>query len=118
MPEFLSHPVAQIGIAFLLFMAFKRLMSGKRISSAEAHTLVESGALLVDVRTMGEFGGGHLKGAKNIPVSDLGGRLKELPKDKTLVLYCRSGARSGQAVRFLKSQGYTELHNLGPMTAW
>lgn len=48
-------------------------------------------AILIDVRESGEFKGGHIKGATNIPLSELNFRLGDLPKDRELLLYCRSG---------------------------
>ncbi|UUZ83102.1 rhodanese-like domain-containing protein [Paenibacillus sp. P26] len=50
--------------------------------------------VLIDVRELGEFKGGHIQGAKNIPLSQLNRRLGEIPKDRDLLLYCRSGMRS------------------------
>ena len=81
--------------------------------------LVEAGARLVDVRTPQEFANGHIPGAVNMPVQDLERRMGELTgKDRPIVLYCRSGARSSSAARMLKSAGYTEVHDLGAMSRW
>ena len=88
------------------------------ISGARARELVHGGALLVDVRSNAEFASGHIEGAVNIPVSELETRLPELgAKQGSIVLYCRSGARSARAKRFLESQGYTTVANLGAMTS-
>lgn len=103
---------------FVAMLVLKKLLMGKTISGAEARKMVEDGAVLVDVRSPGEFGSGHIEGAKNIPVGEIGGRAGELPKDKTIVVYCRSGARSGQARSVLASKGFENVHNLGPMSAW
>lgn len=98
------------------FVLARSLLSGNK---AEARRLVEQGALLVDVRTPEEFARGHLPNAVNLPVDQLPARYRELgPPEKPLVLYCRSGARSGRALRFLKDKGYTTVVNLGPMSAW
>lgn len=87
-------------------------------SAAEAKTLVAQGALLLDVRTTGEFAGGHIGGAKNIPVQDLASRLGELPpKSRKIVVYCRSGGRSASASQLLRQAGY-EVHDLGAMHNW
>lgn len=87
-------------------------------ASERAHELVDSGALLLDVRTPGEYAGGHLPGAVNIPVQELGERARELPAtDRAIVIYCRSGARSAAAASALQSLGY-RVHDLGPMSAW
>jgi rhodanese-related sulfurtransferase len=74
---------------------------------------------LVDVRTEEENREGLIKGSKNIPLHELEGRLGEIPKDRPVLLYCRSGARSGAALSILKSRGYTEVaHISGGMMAW
>ena len=89
------------------------------IDSTAAHELVAKGGRLVDVRTPGEFAAGHLSGARNIPLYELGGRLGELePKDGPIVLYCASGTRSAMAKRTLKRAGFTGVHNLGSMASW
>ena len=77
--------------------------------------------LLVDVRTPGEYQGGHVPGAINIPLQELQRRMHELSdyRDTELVLYCESGVRAGHANRFLEAQGFTELRDLeGHMGAW
>lgn len=85
---------------------------------AEAKALVKAGAVLVDVRTPDEFAAKHIDGAINIPVDELEARKAELPKDKDVVVYCRSGARSARAKSLLAGAGFTKVHNLGPMSAW
>ena len=90
-----------------------------RIAGTEAQKLVQAGARLVAVRTPEEFQVKHLPDAVNIPVQQLTERMKELePKDRAIVLYCRSGHRSGIAYEQLAKAGYSQLHDLGPMTAW
>ena len=85
----------------------------------EAHRLVESGALLLDVRSPGEFQGGHIEGAVNIPVGELGARLAELPdKGRAVVVYCASGMRSAAAKKVLLGAGYATVVDLGPMSRW
>lgn len=84
--------------------------------------LVARGAPLIDVRTPQEFQAGHVEGAVNIPVDQVGARLDEIKglvagKDNTLVVYCRSGNRSAHAARALRAAGY-EVVDFGPMSAW
>ncbi len=74
--------------------------------------------LLVDVRTPEEFAGGHIPGAINISLQSLPQRMKELPKDQPIVLYCRSGNRSSTATQLLARAGYTNLYDLGGIVAW
>jgi rhodanese-related sulfurtransferase len=111
-----------VGIIVLLALAavvLPGVFGAGKVSSEDARALVEKGATLVDVRTPGEFAAGHIDGAMNIPVDVLGGRSRELPdKDAPIVVYCRSGARSGRAAKILSSNGYTNVHDLGAMSRW
>ena len=84
-----------------------------------ARELVGDGAKLVDVRTPEEYAAKHLPSAVNLPVQQLGDRMKELePKDQPIVLYCRSGHRSGIAFDQLKKAGFSKVYDLGPISAW
>ncbi len=75
--------------------------------------------MLIDVRESHEFQGGYIPGAKNIPLSQLSQRCSEIPKDRKLLLYCRSGMRSGKAGGILMEKGYTQLAHLqGGIGAW
>ncbi len=74
--------------------------------------------LLLDVRTAEEFASGHLPGAVNISLQDLPSRLGEVPVDQPVVLYCRSGNRSGQAAALLEEAGYTQVADLGGIIDW
>ncbi|TGB04327.1 rhodanese-like domain-containing protein [Halobacillus salinus] len=76
-------------------------------------------AQLIDVREPKEFDGGHILGARNIPLSQLRTRLQELRKDKPVYLYCQSGARSTRAAMMLHKKGYTDLYMLeGGFKKW
>jgi rhodanese-related sulfurtransferase len=114
-----TNDLLQYAVPVLLivgFLVFKRL---GEVSSAKARELVKQGAALVDVRSPGEFSTGHLPGAKNIPMQELGAQLKSLvSKDHPIVLYCASGTRSAMARGVLKSQGFTQVYNLGGMGRW
>jgi phage shock protein E len=74
---------------------------------------IKDGAVVVDVRSPGEFADGAYPGAVNIPVQELGHRAGELPKDRPVVLYCASGARSAFAARLLRSNGWRDVMNAG-----
>ncbi|MBZ4413214.1 rhodanese-like domain-containing protein [Myxococcus faecalis] len=103
----------------LVLTACSHLRAGDPAVADEARRRVEAGATLVDVRSPEEFADGHLPGAVNIPVGELARRLGELgPPTTPVVVYCRSGARSGRAERLLKEQGFQDVFNLGPMSAW
>ncbi len=85
----------------------------------EASGHVDAGALLLDVRTREEFATGHLRSALNIPVQELANRLTELEHpERQLVVYCRSGARSGAATKLLKAAGFCRVHDMGAMSNW
>lgn len=107
-----------LAIAALLMVAYLIFVRRGDIDGVAARQLVDGGALLVDVRTPGEFASGHIPGAVNIPVQDIDGRLDELgSKNRPIILYCRSGVRSAQAARVLANAGFT-THNLGAMGRW
>jgi sulfur dioxygenase len=76
---------------------------------------------IVDVREPDEYVGplGHIRGAKLIPLGTLASRLDELPRDRPLVMVCRSGARSAQATLLLQKSGFDRVANLnGGMLRW
>lgn len=75
---------------------------------------IQAGARLVDVRTPEEYRDGSYPGAVNIPLAALLARSRELePKDMPIVLFCASGARSGQGARLLKQAGFKDVVNAG-----
>jgi len=88
------------------------------IDVSEAKSRVEAGSVLVDVREQNEYDQEHIAGSILIPLSEFQERYEELPKDKELVMQCRSGARSGQATEFLNAQGYTAVNMAGGILAW
>ena len=74
---------------------------------------------VLDVRTPEEYAAGHVPGAVNVPYDQVASHLAEIPKDKDVVLYCRSGRRTGLAAEVLEANGYTKLGHLqGDMQAW
>jgi phage shock protein E len=79
---------------------------------------VSADHLLIDVRTPDEYASGHIAGAVNIPLDTLSSRLAEVPNNRDVVLYCRSGNRSNQARQLLNERGYTRVYDLGGVMAW
>ena len=76
--------------------------------------LLEAGGIIIDVRTKAEFSGGHIKGAKNIPLQTLNTNLNKLKdKDQPIITCCASGMRSASAKSVLKSNGFSNVHNGG-----
>jgi phage shock protein E len=88
------------------------------VSGAAAQSIAAAGAVVVDVRTPGEFEAGHAKGAINIPFDQIAARAGELPKDKPVVLYCRTGRRSGIAAGELQKLGFRSVYDFQTLTSW
>ncbi len=82
--------------------------------SVDLGELVQNGAIIVDVRSKGEYASGHIRGSMNIPLDTLGNHIKKLKdKNKPIITCCASGMRSASAKGILKSNGLTEVHNGG-----
>ena len=76
--------------------------------------LVKDGAIILDVRSKGEFDGGHIQGSINISVDKLAANLDKLKdKNKVIITCCASGMRSASAKGILESKGYTKVYNGG-----
>jgi rhodanese-related sulfurtransferase len=109
-------------IAFLIAKRFWKNPGIVIIDAKAAKKMAADGsALILDVRTAGEFAAGHLIGARLIPIGDLQSRIEELAsfKNRQLLIYCRAGNRSNIAGRILKNHGYSKVANLkGGILAW
>lgn len=76
-------------------------------------------AHLIDVRTEAEVAQGMIDGAVHIPLHLLPLRATDVPQDKPVIIYCRSGARSAQACAYMAAQGFPNMHNLaGGIMSW
>lgn len=84
----------------------------KQVRVSEVRGLVESGAVIVDVREENEFANGHVKGAVNIPLSQFRERMHEIPRDVPVYVHCRSAQRSYNAVMALEHSGYDKVYNV------
>ncbi|MDP2273911.1 MAG: rhodanese-like domain-containing protein [Archangium sp.] len=104
-----------VGAAFLFLGT-----GGPTVTADEARTLVKQGAVLLDVRTTGEFAAGHLEGAVNVPVGELKTNLAQVSakKDQPIVVYCQSGRRSAAARKILEEAGFSRVVDLGAMSNW
>ena len=81
---------------------------------ADLAQLVKDGAIILDVRSKGEYAGGHIKGSVNISLDTLGSNLGKLKdKNKPIITCCASGMRSASAKNLLKAKGYTQVYNGG-----
>jgi len=75
---------------------------------------LERGAVIIDVRSPGEFAGGHVKGSKNIPLQSVEAKIKDIKKlNKPVVACCASGGRSGQATQILQKHGVEAVNGGG-----
>lgn len=108
----------------VLFVVVKRVLAGPSVSSAEAAARVAAGtAVLIDVREPDEWAGGVAGPAALCSFGDLRGSraqwkaVLEANKDKELILYCASGARSGMAAGMLRKEGYNAV-NAGGFGGW
>ena len=91
-------------------MSFLELIFGKKVNLQE---VISNGAIILDVRTKGEYQSGHLKNSINIPVDKLQQNLKKLNKNKPIITCCASGSRSASAKKLLESSGFEQVYNGG-----
>ncbi len=106
-------------LAVLVVAVVYLKLSSVRVSGSDARALVADGALLLDVRSQGEYTDGGIEGSLNIPIQELSGRMEELgDKDDTIVVYCQSGGRSAMAKRLLEANGFTSVHYMGGIGQW
>ncbi len=84
----------------------------KQINVDEVRELVENKSYILDVRERGEYNRGHIKEAINIPLSELRGRINEIPRDKPVYVHCRTGQRSYNAVLALQNLGFDNVYNI------
>ncbi len=84
---------------------------------AKAREAVKKGAFIIDVRTPQEFKEKHIVGAINLPIEEIMKGKINLPKDKELVLYCRSGSRSATCAKVLKEQGWS-VYDVATQSEW
>ena len=82
-------------------------------ANANLQSIIDDGAFLVDVRTPGEFAEGHVKGSVNIPLDLVTMELTKFKNKKNIIVFCRSGNRSGQAKTILEANGISNVTNGG-----
>jgi phage shock protein E len=104
-------------IGIIMFNMFTKQSNGIDISIDEfKEKYAEDHGIVIDVRTQEEYDEGHLvKTDKQLDLmnGEFEGSLSEFEKDKTYYLYCRTGNRSGQAARIMKSEGFEKVYNIG-----
>ena len=111
-PQSLFIILIIVGVVVILLA---RMRSSGKGGSMEAWDRIKKGALVLDVRTPGEFAAGHLDGALNIPHDEVANRVGELGADKgrDIVVYCKAGGRAGLARNVLLGSGFTNVLNAG-----
>lgn len=85
---------------------------------AEVAEQLPEGVLLLDVREADEWAAGHAPDALHIPMSELAGRLGELPQDDNVFVICRSGGRSARVTAYLNANGWDAVNVAGGMMSW
>jgi phage shock protein E len=100
--------IAAVGAILLL-----KVLLTRRTPAPVVAEKIAAGATVVDVRSEAEFGGGAHRGAINVPLQELSARLDRIPRDRPVVVYCASGARSAMAARILRKAGYADVSNAG-----
>ena len=116
--------MVKVYVALLtLLVACAPVERGGDLSVEAVHAMLSSdtSTMLVDVRTAEEYRAGHLRNCTLMDFyqADVRARLRALPRDRSIVLYCRSGRRSADAKRYMDSLGYTRVYNmLGGIVAW
>jgi phage shock protein E len=102
--------------AVILFLGISLVVKASTgLKEEQAHELLARGAIVIDVRSEGEFAAKSIEGVINIPLPDLAAKISEIVPEKSqiVLLHCRSGNRSGHGTRLLKQLGYEETYNLG-----
>jgi rhodanese-related sulfurtransferase len=93
-----------------MFTKIKNMLFGPAVDYKQ---LLQNGAVILDVRTKGEFGSGNIKGSKNVPLDTLSTYMNKLDKKTPIITCCASGMRSGVARQQLISKGFTSVYNGG-----
>ena len=116
---------ALVGVLVMLIKAEldHQAFKGVQLSPSKAIRLMNNhdDALILDVRSAGDYKNGHIKGAKNLPLSDLGTALDKYAeyKNRAVLVYCNSGSTVTRAIKALKSAGFENINNLeGGIAAW
>ena len=102
----------------LCALPFNSLNGMTAVSAGEAKQIIESGAQVIDVRTGVEYEAGHIPGSRHIPIADIQRESATLDRDTPVILYCRSGNRSGPAAEAFAASGW-DAHSIdGGLLAW
>ena len=125
--QFIQNNLMLIAVAFisggmLLWPLVRRSTGGPYVTPQQAtHLINREDAIVVDVRDAGEYGAGHILGAKNVPLARIEDGANDLAKrkEKPVIVYCDTGNRGTKAIAALKKQGFARVSNLsGGLGAW
>ncbi len=102
-----------------IFLFSPKPTQSVEITPAQAYARYQQGSFFLDVRSQDEWDQFHVKGSTLIPLEELPDRLSELPRDKDIVVVCRSGHRSQSGTAILQKAGFTHVSSLsGGLNAW
>mgnify|MGYP001369725883 CR=1 FL=1 len=111
-----------IGLAIVGFLIYNRVLSNvPSISSEESLKVIsDNNYRFLDVRTDGEYSDGHIPNSIHIPLQEIQSRISEIEKikDKKIIVYCRSGARSSMASKTLLKEGFDVSNLTGGIMSW
>jgi rhodanese-related sulfurtransferase len=123
--QFFTDNIFLIAIAFisggmLVWPLVKSRASGPALSTLQATQLINArNATIVDTRSPDEFAKGSLPNAKNVPADKIGDRMRELKKDRPLIVVCATGSTAGRTAAQLRAGGFNEVYVLGGgLAAW
>ncbi len=111
--QWIFYCVASV-LVMSLFVGCSKVSDEELIAARKA---VAQGALLIDVRTASEYRQRHINGAHNVPLQILDKVYMHLPKEKEIVVYCRTGSRSEIAAAFLREQGW-KVYDVATQEDW
>ena len=104
------------GLLIAAVLVFKFVLSGPSMSPEQFIAERTDADLVIDVRSAGEYAGGHFAGARNMDImGDFRSGMEGEPRDQRVFLYCASGTRSGRASAILKGMGFEEVYNVGSL---
>lgn len=125
---YLRRPLVQVGILAIVALVVYLLVAtssgaggglASNISVDEAHAMYQDGAFVLDVREPSEWDEFHAPGTTLIPLGELASRVDELPRDRPIVVVCRSGNRSQEGRDILLAAGFTQVTSMdGGLNAW
>jgi rhodanese-related sulfurtransferase len=103
-----------LALLMIVMMVVQAFAAEKNITARDAKAFMDANknVYLLDVRTPQEYSQGKLAGSTLIPIGELERRIREVPKNKAVMVYCAVGSRSKSAANFLAQQGYKDVYNM------